>query len=314
MRRTARWNLFAPALAAGLVILSHTGVAKAASHWRTDFSNAEAEAKRDSKLLLLHFHASWCGPCRQMDREVLSSARLAQTLGENVIAVKIDSDRYPQLIQRFQIRSLPSDVFLGPDGRVISRTSGYQPAGTYLANVSNVSARFQRTHRTLVVRDEPKTEKQTPAPEQNPQQAQQRELIARADTEPLVEQAVDSHDEIGLEGFCPVTLWSSREWKRGREDYAVTFHGITYHLAGAAERDRFREAPQQYAPKLLGCDPVVLSERDLALPGDISWGAFYDGELYLFQTEDSRRRFKKDPQRYSRTRHVLREEIKNRRI
>ena len=147
MRPSRSYKFLAAALATVLFFATNPGNVSAASHWRTDFHQAEAEAKRDGKLLLLHFHASWCGPCRRMNSEVLSSAKLARLLGTQVIAVKVDSDRYPGVVSRFGIHSLPSDVFLQPDGKILGRTSGYQAASTYLRTVSSFSARFARQRR-----------------------------------------------------------------------------------------------------------------------------------------------------------------------
>ena len=130
MRRNIPWKSLIATVAAILLLAAVPGDATAASPWRTDFHKAEAEAKRSGKLLLLHFHASWCGPCRQMDHEVLKSSKLAALLGSNVIAVKVDSDRYPRVTSRFGIQGLPSDLFVQPDGKILARTSGYQPAAT----------------------------------------------------------------------------------------------------------------------------------------------------------------------------------------
>jgi YHS domain-containing protein len=50
---------------------------------------------------------------------------------------------------------------------------------------------------------------------------------------------------------------------------------------------------------------VALLETDRAIPGKTLYGAFYEGELYLFETVENRTRFKSSPPRYTRTRHVL---------
>ena len=40
----------------------------------------------------------------------------------------------------------------------------------------------------------------------------------------------------------------------------------------------------------------------------MKFGAFYEGELYLFESADSRTKFRKDPARYARLQHALKPE------
>ena len=77
-------------------------------------------------------------------------------------------------------------------------------------------------------------------------------------------------------------------------------------MADANELRQFRANPERYAPKLLGCDPVLLNETDRAIAGKIDFGAYFDGELYFFVSAKSRKIFRAKPLRYTRTRHVLR--------
>ncbi len=302
-----------------LVTVSAVQPASAAAPWRSDYQQAQTEALRDGKLLLLHFHASWCGPCRVMERNVLSSPSLVKYLGSDVIAVKIDSDRYPDLTRKLNVQSLPSDIFITPQGKVVHRYSGSQAAGSYFQMVSNVSTKFSRARKATIAKQEAHAKKaETPVVrKEDPPQ----EMMARVD-QPFTADSTDRTDEqpeekstsdVSLDGFCPVTLWSQREWKRGEGEYVANYQGLTYVMAGPKELSRFREDPRRFAPRLLGCDPVVLSETDRAVPGSTTYGAFYDGELYLFQSNETRSRFKENPLQYSRTHHVLRDELQRRR-
>ena len=114
--------------------------------WRHEFQAAEADAKRLNRPLLVHFHAKWCGPCQVMNREVLSDPSVLRQLDAAVVAVKVDSDERPDLVQRFGIQSLPTDIFLDPSGFVLDRSSGMTDRERYLSLIARVDARFVQSH------------------------------------------------------------------------------------------------------------------------------------------------------------------------
>ena len=50
---------------------------------------------------------------------------------------------------------------------------------------------------------------------------------------------------------------------------------------------------------------MILDIADRAVPGDIRYAAFFEGDLYLFVSEKSRALFQQDPHRFARPKHVL---------
>jgi thiol-disulfide isomerase/thioredoxin/YHS domain-containing protein len=281
-----------------------TAALAAPAGWHTDFAKAEAEAKKHGRPLLLHFHASWCGPCRQMEAQVLSSPELQKHLADKIVGVKIDIDAHPDLGRRFRVNALPSDVIVSPQGKILHQTEGFQSKDAYLASVSRFELRASEAKKVEVAKTAP--------PAAAPKRPEA--VVAASQTEPAapklhaVTQPVHLDQPslaLGIDGYCPVTLWKSRQWKRGLARFTYEYQGVTFRFVGSTERDEFAANPARFAPQLLGCDPVALLETDRAIPGKTLYGAFYEGELYLFETVENRTRFKSSPPRYTRTRHVL---------
>ena len=277
--------------------------------WQTDFFHAEVEAKRLGRPLLLHFYASWCGPCQRMEREVLKDPVLLKHFGTKFVAVKIDIDKYEALVERFNIQSLPSDVLVAPDGQLLMKTTGYQSKELYLARLALVGAKFGDSKRSSFLPSKP-----LPRRDLEPTRPGRRPKIAARPTADSKRTTTSSPGRnappqpkvvLGLDGYSPISLWNWRQWRKGKQAFASVYKKIEYRMATAGEWEQFKAAPDHYAPRLLGCDPVVLWEADRAVPGRTRHAAYFDGGLFLFVNEENRGRFKNNPIRYSRTRHVL---------
>jgi len=152
-----RSPLFALALSlyVGSAIAAHAAAAelKPEAVWKTDFATAQEEAKKLNRPLVVHFHAGWCGPCRKMEREVLNTAQVLKTLEAGFVAVKVDSDNNPKLTGKFGITGLPTDLVLSPDGKVLSKSEGYEPGSgdrqKYIANITRIDARYASERKQL---------------------------------------------------------------------------------------------------------------------------------------------------------------------
>jgi thioredoxin 1 len=75
---------------------------------------------RDSRPVIVDFHALWCGPCK-MQAPILKE--IAAELGDKVRVLKIDVDRNNEIAARYNVRSVPTlIIFL--QGEIIYRQAG----------------------------------------------------------------------------------------------------------------------------------------------------------------------------------------------
>jgi thioredoxin-related protein len=115
--------------------------------WLTDFAAAKQQAASENKKLLLDFTGSdWCGYCKLLDAEVLSTQAF-KDFARDYVLVRIDFPRSTELppalkqqndalAQQFQVGGFPTLLVMDSSGREITRQSGYQPGSgpqAYLA-------------------------------------------------------------------------------------------------------------------------------------------------------------------------------------
>jgi len=74
-------------------------------------------------IKMIDFTAKWCGPCKQME-PVLHA--LAKEYAGHVELVAVDVDEDPIAVQQYNVRSMPTLVFVR-DGREVGRVIGARP-------------------------------------------------------------------------------------------------------------------------------------------------------------------------------------------
>ena len=248
-----------------------------ADDWMTDFEEARQLAERLDQPLLVHLYADWCIPCKRMDQNVLHAAAVVEQFGDGIVAVKLNGEFHRFLVKQYQVNTYPADLVFDSAGKLVGKNEGALTLEEYTRLVANSRDHFRSV-----------------ADGQNASVATRGNVDA-AHLQPV----------LGLDGYCPVSLKSLRKWQVGSSDLTATYKSIEYRMVSKEALMRFQMDPQKYAPRILGCDPVTLSESHVARPGHVKYGAFFDGALYLFESGDNRIQFRENPLKYTRVRHAI---------
>jgi thioredoxin 2 len=70
--------------------------------------------------VLVDFWADWCGPCHMAAPEV---KKVAESMAGRAIVLKVDTDRYPEIGERFHVRGIPNFVVLR-NGQAVFQQAG----------------------------------------------------------------------------------------------------------------------------------------------------------------------------------------------
>jgi protein disulfide-isomerase len=108
--------------------------------WSTDVRASIAQAQSQHKHIFLFFTGSdWCGWCKRLNREILSTSDFQKYASEKLVLVKLDFPRsHPQpadvkqqneqLAAHFRIEGFPTVIVLDPSGKPLGKL-GYQEGG-----------------------------------------------------------------------------------------------------------------------------------------------------------------------------------------
>lgn len=91
-----------------------------------------SEIIKNKQPVLVDFHATWCGPCKQMAPEL---QRFAQNNTGKLRVIKIDIDKNQKAAQQYNIQGVPT-LILFKEGKILWRQSGAMSSQQISAGVS----------------------------------------------------------------------------------------------------------------------------------------------------------------------------------
>ena len=78
---------------------------------------------QDSKLVIVDFWATWCGPCRMLS-PILDEVE--EEMADQISVVKVNVDDADEVAARYRIMSIPTLLFF-KNGEMVDKTVGAMP-------------------------------------------------------------------------------------------------------------------------------------------------------------------------------------------
>ena len=119
------------ALAWGAALQSRSGGGSSElAGWEVGLDAGQAKAQEMDRPMVVLFTASWCGPCQQMKKNVLTQPEVNAALQAGFVPVQVDltdtSANGPnaQAANRYGVRGIPTVIAMNPDGEPIASFKG----------------------------------------------------------------------------------------------------------------------------------------------------------------------------------------------
>jgi len=100
----------------------------------------KAKAKAENKYIFMDVFATWCGSCKDMEKNVYPSQVVGSFMNEKFISVKVQADHSKEdneevmawyqdakrILEDCHIDGYPSYLFFSPEGKLVTRGLGYK--------------------------------------------------------------------------------------------------------------------------------------------------------------------------------------------
>jgi len=94
--------------------------------WQPNLKSAHVVANETNRPMLLVFGATWCGPCKKLERETLAHPELAEYLNGHFVSVHLDLDEEQRAAEILEVTHVPCVVILSPNADLLGKQTGFK--------------------------------------------------------------------------------------------------------------------------------------------------------------------------------------------
>jgi thioredoxin-related protein len=125
---------FVAVTAVGATVLIATKPSLKVPFAKVEWESAQERAKEEEKLFFVDFDASYCATCRNMEESTYMDNTLANFIGQNVVALRVDVQDFDGVMwsQKYEVEALPTMLVFDAKGNLRHKLVGFQSASTLL--------------------------------------------------------------------------------------------------------------------------------------------------------------------------------------
>lgn len=128
------------------------------------------KAKLEHKYIFLDCYATWCGPCKYMDKEVYTRTDVGEALNDYYVSVKVQMDQAAKddmltkswystaamIAKMYNVAVYPTFLFIDPNGKLLHNVTGAIDAKSFI-NLANSAREADKQASEVLAHLQPNT-------------------------------------------------------------------------------------------------------------------------------------------------------------
>ena len=100
-----------------------------------DWASVLAKAQKENKMVFVDFYTTWCGPCKQMARDIFPMKKVGNFYNTHFVNYKIDAEKGEgkTLAKKYSVNAYPTYIFTDAKGNFLHQAIGSMPAEKFIA-------------------------------------------------------------------------------------------------------------------------------------------------------------------------------------
>ncbi|RKD99774.1 thioredoxin family protein [Marinifilum flexuosum] len=117
-----------------ILMLSFSAYTQGIKFEHGDWASVKAKAQQENKIIFIDFYTSWCGPCKQMAKNIFPLENVGDFYNKNFVCYKLDAEKGEgvALAKKYGVKSYPTYIFTDSKGEFLHQGNGSMPAGNFI--------------------------------------------------------------------------------------------------------------------------------------------------------------------------------------